>query len=163
MIVRRRRQGRNDDKGSVLAMVPAAFLVLIILAGIAVDSAAAYLGQRQLSDELAGAANDAAGAALSRSAFYSTGTVAIDPSAAATVVCQSMATSADGNLHDVAVSMAVQGPTIGVRATATVDEIFGRLLPGVHQRQVSAVATAVAAQGPTPSPPPPADYRAITC
>jgi hypothetical protein len=153
----------TDDRGSVLALVPAAFLVLLILAGIAVDSAAAYLGQRQLSDALAGAANDAAGAALSRSAFYSSGEVTIDPGTAATVVCQSLAASADGNLHNVSVSIAVEGPLIGVRGAATVNEIFGRLLPGLHQRQVSAVATAVAVQGPAPSPPPPADYRPITC
>jgi len=154
---------RADDRGSVLALVPAAFLVLLILAGIAVDSAAAYLGQRQLADELAGAANDAAGAAVSRPAFYASGQVTLDPSAAATVVCQSMAASADGNLHDVSVSIAVQGGVIGVRATATVDEIFGRLLPGLHRRQVSAVATAAALQGPAPSPPPPADYRPVAC
>jgi hypothetical protein len=156
----RRRRG---DGGSVLALVPAAFLVLLILAAIAVDSAAMFLGQRQLVSALSAAANDAAGAAISRSSFYASGVVTVDPVLAASVVCQSVAAQGDGGLHDVIVSIAVDGPVIGVRGTAMVNEVFGRLLPGLHQHQVSAVATAMATPGPAPSPPPPAAYHAIRC
>jgi Flp pilus assembly protein TadG len=146
---------RRGETGSALALVPAGFLVLIILAAIAVDSAVAFLGQRQLGDALAAAANDAAASAVSNSSFYGSGRVAIDPAAAATVVCQSMAAQ-HPNLRDVQLSLAVDGPAIALRATAQVQEIFGRALPGLHSRQVTASASAraegvAAAPGSAPS------------
>jgi hypothetical protein len=63
------RTGRTEG-GSVLMLVPAGFLILMLFAGIAVDSAAAYLGQRQLSDALSAAANDAATAGLDDADYY---------------------------------------------------------------------------------------------
>lgn len=154
---------RRPERGSVLALVPAGFLVLIVLAAIAVDSAVAFLGQRQLGDALGAAANDAAGSALSPGAFYRSGTLAIDPAAAARVVCQAVAAQGDANLHHITVAVAVAGPVVGVRGSALVDEVFGRVLPGLHQRRVSAVATAVAAPGAIPAPPSPAAYHTISC
>ena len=98
----------GSESGSALALVPAGFLVLIILAAIAVDSAVALLGQRQLGDALAAAANDAAGAAISNSTFYGTGRVALDPAAAARTVCVSLAAQ-HPNLRDLSVQIAVAG------------------------------------------------------
>ena len=72
---------RRSERGSVLALVPAAFLVLVILGALAVDSAAAYLAQRQLRDSLSAAAADAVGAGLSRSSFYATVAVTLVPAA----------------------------------------------------------------------------------
>ncbi|MGH9095498.1 MAG: hypothetical protein ACRDXE_10090, partial [Acidimicrobiales bacterium] len=77
----RRRPGPDGDRGSALMLVPAGFLVLMLLGAMAVDSGATYLGQRQLADALAGAANDAAGAALSDRSFYVQGRIAVDPTA----------------------------------------------------------------------------------
>lgn len=153
----------HEERGSVLALVPAGFLVLLILAAIAVDSGVAFLGQRQLGDTLAAAANDAAGAALSPASFYRTGALVIDPVKAEQVVCQTVGAQRHGDLHAVSLQLAVAGPVIGVRGTALVDEIFGRLLPGLHQTRVSAIATAVAARAPSPAPPPPSSYVAISC
>ena len=149
---RRARVSRGVERGSALALVPAGFLVLIILAAITVDSAVAFLGQRQLGDALAAAANDAAGAAISNSSFYGSGEVVIDPTAATAVICQTVAAQ-DSGLHQMRLQIAVAGAVIGVRGTAQVDEVFGRALPGLHDHEVSAVATATAAEGPAAAGP----------
>lgn len=146
-----------------MALVPAGFLVLLILAAIAVDSAVAFLGRRQLGDVLASAANDAAGAAVAQGEFYRSGDITIDPARAVTVVCQTIDAGSGSALHHLSVAVAVAGPVVGVRGNAMVTEVFGRLLPGVGQQQVSAVATAVAAGSQVTSPPPPSDYHSVTC
>lgn len=156
--------GRRSDRGSALALVPAGFLVLIILGALAVDSAAAFLGQRQLDDALSAAANDAAAAVLSNPAFYGSGVVVVDPGAAARVVCQTLGAQLDADLSQVHVQLAVQGDAVGVRATAEVTEVFGRAIPGLRRHQVSAVAVAYASQGPgTIASPPPTNYQPLSC
>ena len=129
-------------------LVPAGFLVLMLLAALSVDSAVAYLGQRQLNDAVTAAANDAATAGLSNSSFYQRGSVVLDPSATAVEVCRSMAAQGDGGLHDVRLSVGVSGAEVEVVATARVDAVFGRVAPGFATRQVSAEVTADAQQGP---------------
>jgi hypothetical protein len=158
----RARRRRSREEGSALALVPAGFLVLILLAAIAVDSAVAFLGQRQLGDALAAAANDAAGAAVSNSSFYGSGQISIDPDQAAIVVCESMAAQ-HPNLQDLRVAIAVAGPAIAVRATAQVQEVFGRALPGLHTRQVSASASAQAENGPQAPGPAPSNFVSAGC
>jgi len=158
---------RDAERGSVLALVPAAFLVLIILGALAVDSAAAYLGQRRLTDTIAAAANDAASAALSNQNFYRGGKVQLDPAVAAEVVCQSINAQASRQLNDVRVSMAVDGAAIRVHASATVDAVFGRSLPGMARRRVQADTAAVAGGSEAAINDTPAiatsDLRPITC
>jgi hypothetical protein len=139
---------RRSERGSVLALMPAAFLVLVILGALAVDSASTYLAQRQLRDSLEAAAADAVGAGLSRSSFYSHGAVTLTLSQAAQVVCQSIAAQADRDLHDVRLWIAVAGPAIRLEGTASVDAVFGRDIPGFGVRHVRASSTANAATGP---------------
>jgi len=146
------RRWRRRDDGSVLVLVPAGFVVVLVLGAVAVDSAAAYLGQRQLSDAAAAAANDAASAALSDRSFYGGGALVIDPARAATVVCQAVAAQADGDLHDVHLSVAIAGALIEVHASATVPAVFGRALPGGGGHRVQADAVASAQVGPAGTP-----------
>lgn len=157
--------GEGPDRGSVLIAVPAAFLVLILLAAIAVDSAATYMAQRRLADALSAAASDAATAGLSNAAFYRSGAVALDPAAAAAVVCESLAAQGSGGLRHVEVRIGVAGAEISLRATATVAMVFGRVLPGLGQREVSAQVSAsaeTAAPALAAGPPPPATTQ-LTC
>jgi len=140
-----RHQG--SERGSVLILVPAGFLVLLLLGGISVDSAVTYLGQRQLADTAAAAANDAATVALGNSAFYGTGTLAVDPARAAQAVCRTLVAQGGGSLHDEGVDLAVAGPVVRVRLYARVTAVFGRIIPGYGQRRVSAEATATAVSG----------------
>jgi hypothetical protein len=141
------RAMRRSEQGSVLALLPAAFLVLILLGALTVDSAAAYLAQRQLRDSLESAAADAVGAGLSRSGFYAHGAVTLALPLAGQVVCQSVAAQADNDLHDVHLWIAVSGPTIRLEGTASVDAVFGRNIPGFGVREVRASTTATAATG----------------
>ncbi len=159
---------RRSERGSVLALVPAAFLVLVILGALAVDSASSYLAQRQLRDSLTAAAADAVGAGLSRSAFYSHGVVTLSLSQAAQVVCQSVAAQADGGLHDVRLWIAVAGPAVRLEGTASVEAVFGRDIPGFGVRRVRASTTATAATGPlasdvAPSAPSAAALQPLSC
>jgi hypothetical protein len=132
-----------SERGSVLMLVPAGFLVLIILAALAVDSAAVYLGQQQLHDSLVAAANDAVTAGLSNQSFYANGAVVLDPSAVGRVVCLTVAAQSDSDLHGLTVRMAVDGASVRLEGTATVDAVFGRAIPGFGRRHVKADVRAV--------------------
>ncbi|HET9076318.1 MAG TPA: hypothetical protein VFN68_05260 [Acidimicrobiales bacterium] len=138
----------------MLALVPAGFLVLVLLAALAVDSAVAYLGRQQLHDALSAAANDAVTAGLNDASFYRAGSLALDPAAAARTVCAAVAAQGDGTLHGITVSMAVEGDTIRLIGAATVDAVFGTAIPGFGHREVRASAQATLQSGPaTPAGP----------
>jgi len=153
----------TGQAGSVLVMVPAAFLVLLILGAIAVDGAASYLGQRQLADTLAAAANDAATAGLDNSAFYSSGRLVLSPPLVAAVVCRAIADQGDGDLHDLQVRIAVAGAAVELEGRARVDMIFERALPAAATRTVSAVAVARAEQAPSGEVTPPGHLVPLAC
>jgi hypothetical protein len=144
-------------------LVPAGFLVLMLLAALSVDSAVAYLGQRQLDDALTAAANDAATAGLSDTGFYGHGAVTLDPATTVVAVCQSFAAQGDTGLHDVHLDVGVAGAEVTLRATARVDGVFGRLVPGFATREVSAEVTADAQQGPAPADGAPPALEAVSC
>lgn len=151
------------ERGSAMMLVPAGFLVLILFAAIAVDSATAYLGQQQLKDALSTAAADAATAGLSAPAFYGSGVVAVSPAEAATVACASVDAQANGDLHAIRLAMAVAGTAVELRATAEVPVVFGRIVPGFGVRQVTADAVADAEQAPSAAPPALPAPVAISC
>jgi hypothetical protein len=166
-ILARRLGGHSrSERGSVLALVPAGFLVLLILGALAVDNGAAYLGQRELESNLQAAATDAAGAAVADGAFYGQGAVEIDPAQAAHVVCQDLAAQGASTLLDTTVKMVVVGTAVFVQGHAEVAAVFGSRIPGFARRPISAEATAVAEQGPTdtsPAPPPESDFSELSC
>ncbi|WP_165492006.1 hypothetical protein [Egibacter rhizosphaerae] len=67
------------DTGSALLLVPAGLLILVVLAGLAVDAAIAYMARREVASIASGAANEAVIAALQSEAFYrEDGTLRID-------------------------------------------------------------------------------------
>jgi hypothetical protein len=143
---------RHREEGSVLALVPAGFLVLMVLAALAVDSAVAYLGQEQLHDALSAAANDAVTAALDNDSFYGSGVIALDQTGAGRSVCLSVLAQNASALHGLQVWMAVDGDSVHLEGQAQVDSVFGRVIPGFGHRTVRATAAAVAAEGPAASP-----------
>jgi hypothetical protein len=139
-------------------LVPAGFLVLILLGALAVDSAVTYLGQQQLHDTLAAAATDSATAGVDNGSFYRTGTLVLDPAQVARTVCLSIRAQNQSGLHGLRLWVAVDGDRVGLEGTATVNAVFGRAVPGFGHRRVRAVVSAVATNGPvatTPSVPGP--------
>ncbi len=63
----------------MLLLFPAAVLVVVVLAAIAVDVSIAFLGQREVANATVAAANDAAGLGVSNRGFYEEGRVELDP------------------------------------------------------------------------------------
>jgi Flp pilus assembly protein TadG len=63
------RRRLREEHGSTLLLMPAAVLVLFLLAAITVDAAVLFLGQRRLADMAASVAQDAI-AAVDEGSFY---------------------------------------------------------------------------------------------
>lgn len=147
MLNRGREAGR--ERGSVLLLVPVGVLAVIVLAAVAVDSAIAFLGERELAGAVAAAANDAAADALSDDAFYGRGTVELDEDEVARVAEQRVRTSVDngrfGNLAVQAWVIRTGGGcswSLRVEASATVRYVFATAVPGAPgQVTVDAGAT----------------------
>ncbi|HEX2042036.1 MAG TPA: hypothetical protein VHF24_05295 [Acidimicrobiales bacterium] len=143
----------------MLLLFPAAVLIVVVLAAIAVDGAIAFLGQREVANAVVAAANDAAGAGIADRAFYRESTVDLDPSAVAVLAEERVRTVLDpGRFHRLEVDVAVVRaagacpPRVRVRASATVDTLFADALPGgARQTLVSAVATGSPRQDASPA------------
>ncbi len=132
-------------------LVPAGVLVLVVLGAIAVDSAIAFLGQRQLADAATAAANDAAVAALSDEALYGAGTaahLAVDPGLAQRVVDQALAAQTVRGVEGVTAEVRTAGPVVCVTLTGYVPYLFAKAVPGAAQgTTVTGRAVASAVEG----------------
>lgn len=135
----------------MLMLMPAAMVVMLVLAAIAVDAAVAYLGHRELSNAAVAAANDAATLSLSDSSFYEGGQVANDAHRLEEIAEQRMKAAVDPDrLRALVVEADAIPPagaecswTVVVRARAEVDYLFAPALPGGPDRaQVRTTAQA---------------------
>ncbi len=138
-------------------LVPAAVLVLVMLGAIAVDFSVAFLGQRELTNAAAAAANDAS-TAVAETRFYrgsggAAGDVVIDESRAARVVDQALAARAPRGVTIDAVSVDPSGSQVCVVLRGRVDYVFARAIPGMGDgATVHGRATATAVTGAAGSP-----------
>ncbi len=136
----------------MLLLFPAAVLIVIALAAIAVDSSIAFLGERELANATAAAANDAAAQAVSNRAFYEGDRIELDPALVERVAVARARGALDaGRHHDLQVeARAVPPPaagcawTVRVTARARVSYIFSAAVPGGPD-SVAVDATSVAA------------------
>ena len=88
----------------MLLLFPAAVLVVVVLAAVAVDSSIAFLGERQLANATAAAANDAAAVAVSDRSFYEDDRIELDPATVERVaVTRTVAALGGGRHHDLQV------------------------------------------------------------
>jgi hypothetical protein len=125
-------------------LMPAAVLVLVILGSIAVDSAVAFLGQRELNNFTATAATTAASAGLDQAAFYHDQHIVIDPQRAADITSVLEARVGSG-VHDLRVNVTVTGNEVTVTASGVVNDILANAIPGVrHVWAVQATSRATA-------------------
>ena len=131
-------QRPEAERGSTLLLFPTALLIMVALAAITVDSAIAFLAQRELVNATAAAANDAATEALSDSAFYEADRIELTPSAVEVVAVDRVRALVDTTRHHgltvTAEALAPTGAgcawTVRVVASSRVDELFGKALPG---------------------------------
>jgi Flp pilus assembly protein TadG len=128
----------DRQEGSTLLLFPAALLIMLALAAMTVDSAIAFMAQRQLVNATAAAANDAATEALSDRAFYEGDRIELTQSAVERVAVDRVFQLVDPSRHHgLTVTAEASAPaaagcswTVRVRASSRVDELFGRAMPG---------------------------------
>jgi hypothetical protein len=135
------------DRGSALVLMPAAVLIVLLLAAITVDMSVVHLGQRQLIDSASAAANDAVTFGLDERALRSGQPLELDRGRVYEAVVRSL--DASGILDRLAGPpvVAITGPlTVRVDLDLRVDYVFAHTIPGVpHDATVHATATATAA------------------
>lgn len=126
-----------DARGNVLLLYPVGVLAVVVLACLAVDASVAFLGERELSNAVAAAANDAATEALSNRAFYRRSAVELEASEVARVAEERVRTALGGGRYlDLWVRAQVV-PTGGacawsvrIEAAARVRYVFATAVPG---------------------------------
>ena len=124
---RPQRPAAGED-GTALVLVPAMMLVLIVLAGIAVDLVASHVAQRSLYRTVSAAADDAAGMIDGRR-LQADGSLTIDDAAAERVVRTRLATSdLPGPVTEAVVD--TDDTTVEVRVRVLIPRIFLRAVPG---------------------------------
>lgn len=141
----------DHQRGSVLLLFPAAVLIVLVLSAITVDSAIAFLAQRELANATAAAANDAAARAVDSQAFYRDDRVELDSSAVEAVAAERVRLAIDQTRHrDLEVRVTASPPatagcpwTVRVSASSRVPYVFARALPGGPD-EASVRATSVA-------------------
>jgi hypothetical protein len=138
--------------------MPAAVLVLLVFAAIAVDFAVIFLGEREVADAAAAAANDAVVAAIGERPFYTCGRLSLDQVAAEQVATQAVEARTSDSVATSKVlvkvgSTAAGVPQASVTVTGTVNLIFASAIPGASRAaEVSATSVATAEQDPNVAP-----------
>jgi hypothetical protein len=131
MRAQRGHGGRSTgDRGSTLLLVPAGFLVVLIMASIAVDMSLVHLRQRQAVDVASGAANDAVTAAAEEGALRGGDGVAVSQSDAEAVVERIVAASDLAPEVVGAPVVRVTAASVEVELTVRADYVFAGAVPG---------------------------------
>ena len=142
--------GFSGERGSVLLLMPAAVLIVVVLASIAVDFTIAFLGEREAASLAAAAANDAVTAALDDERFRAGEGIHLDEDRARRVARSTLGASSS-ELDDVEVDVEVGEldgePSVTVTVRGTIDYVFARRCPARPPRPSSR-------QPPPPSPAP---------
>lgn len=120
---------RSAERGSVLLLIPAAVLIVVILASLAVDQAVVFGAQRDLVATAQAAANDAAAVGIDPDAVRAGSGLAYDDSRIDRAV-RAAAARADGQ---VVASWERHGTVIVVRLRRRVARIFARAVPGASR------------------------------
>lgn len=139
-------------------LMPAGVLIVLLLGGLAVDSAIMFLGERELADLTAAAANDAATAAIDPEPFYECGRIELDEDQAR-VVANAVAAQRGSDAvalagMDVVVRNDADPPEVEIAATGSVDLIFTPALPGRPRTRVVDARSVAVAQSPEEAPAP---------
>ena len=128
--VRAPRRAGGGDRGSTLLLVPAGFLVVLILASIAVDMSLVHLRQRQAVGVASGAANDAVTAAADQAGLRGGSGLGLSQSDAEAVVEDVV--SASDLAPDVVGPPVVRvtADSVQVELTVRADYVFAGAVPG---------------------------------
>lgn len=145
-------------------LVPAGFVILVLLAVLSIDTALQYLARKELADIAASAANDAAVVGIDEDEYYRCGRIVLVEEQAQDAADQTAARRGAGDavravtLDATVAQSADSGEwTVTILAEGQVDLVFSPAVAiGARSRDVRAVATSAARElGPAPAPPAP--------
>lgn len=134
---------RSDEQGNVLVLVPAVMLIVILLASLAIDTAALHLGQRRLADLAGAIANDVV-AAADLDAYYTSGEIVPDPDRVAARRGALERSAADGGLEWISCDVVVDAPAVTVSCRAVTRPVMAAARPGRSAVEIRAVETVLA-------------------
>lgn len=117
------------EDGNTLLLMPVGVLVLLVLGAIAVDAAVAFMGDRELANLTAGAANDAA-AAIDEDVLYLEDRVVLDPARVQAVVDAVVAARPDDTVEMACVPQILPPDEVRVTCEGNVPLIFSPAVPG---------------------------------
>jgi len=126
-------------------LMPAAVLIVLVLAALTVDLSLVHLGRREVVAATEAAANDAVTAGLSEATFRAGGGYKLDPTRVDRAVRAALdARGLLDRLED-APHVTITGTTVAIRLALRVDYVFARALPGFdHSAVVAAQGSATA-------------------
>ena len=125
------------ERGSVLLLFPAAFMIVLVLGALSIDAAVVYLRQRDLASAAGAAANDAVMLGLDRSRLRDSGELVLDPVLVERAVLASL--DRRGVLGDLREPPTIALPGDGrveVTLIAEADYLMAAALPGDPSRRV---------------------------
>ena len=120
----------GPDRGSVLLLFPAAFLIVLVLGALAVDSGAVFLRQRDLAAAAGAAANDASARGLDRDLLRASGEIRLDPVATSAAVRDALARRGVLDQLLEPPTVLVSGDRVQVTLIAHAEYVIARALPG---------------------------------
>jgi Flp pilus assembly protein TadG len=120
-------------------LMPAAVLVLVVLGALCVDSAVLFLGEREVANASDAAAESVAARLVDEDWYRATGAVRLDcdTERVLDVATGSFEARVPDWLDDARLEVVdCARTTVTIRATAAVDFVFARALPGARERGV---------------------------
>jgi Flp pilus assembly protein TadG len=136
-----RRSTRTLDSGSAIVLFPVGVLVVIVLAAIAVDTAAVHLTHQRALDAATAAADDAVAAALDVDRYRACGGWHLNHAKAHHVARSTISARGLGDqLVDLELRLGTDELTVVVAVRS--ERIYGRALGGDRHRVVRATGTA---------------------
>lgn len=118
------------ERGSALLLMPAAVLIVLVLAAITVDLSLVHLARREAMAAAEGAANDAVTFGLDEAAYRRGEGYRLDPARVRIAVERALATDAAGERWSGPPRVEVLGSAVRITVVARVDYVFARALPG---------------------------------
>ena len=142
----------RSDSGTVLFLVPVAFLIVMLLGSIAADFSLVLQARRDLTEVAGAAANDAATRSIDVNVLETTGDLKfVSASRLNDVVNDTLARQSLGAMVITSVRVwddTLPGsaePRVAVELTATVNYVFAQAVPGIaHSRSITVLVHATA-------------------
>ena len=143
---RKTTAGRSED-GSALPLFVAAFMAVLMLVALCVDSALLFLGQREIANAANAAANDAV-SGIDVDTYYGSGEYAVAEALSTLLIEQSWRYTTRDQVRTVMLRPRVLGPTsVSVDVEGKVDLLFARAFPFVPSTMTVRASAVAEAEG----------------